>query len=105
VVVPSGSLELFIAATGERNVYNLIGKGGEPVAEGHLVIECQVEAAGGWFKEMQPHCRHLASLKEALGSSWVSQMHPGFTYGNAFSVLPLELLFLSAMVPRCHCLP
>lgn len=38
----TGTLELFIAATGERNVYNLVGKGGEPLAEGHMVIECQV---------------------------------------------------------------
>eukprot|EP00775_Hariotina_reticulata_P012144 gene12144-12282_t len=40
----TGSLELFIAATGERNVYSLIGKGGEPLAEGHLVIECQARS-------------------------------------------------------------
>lgn len=38
----SGTLELYIAATGERNVYSLVGKGGEPMAEGHLVVECQV---------------------------------------------------------------
>jgi hypothetical protein len=38
----AGSLELFIAATGERNVYTLLGKGSEPLAERHIVVECQV---------------------------------------------------------------
>ena len=34
-------LELTIPATGERNVYKLIGKASEPVAESHIVVECQ----------------------------------------------------------------
>ena len=38
----SGTLELFIAATGEMNVYSLLGKGSEPLAEGHIVVVCQV---------------------------------------------------------------
>jgi hypothetical protein len=38
----SGTLELFVAATGERNVYTLLGKGSEPLAEGHILVECQV---------------------------------------------------------------
>lgn len=38
----TGTLELIIAATGEHNVYNLIGKAAEPLAEGHIAVECQV---------------------------------------------------------------
>ncbi|KAF5834411.1 flagellar associated protein [Dunaliella salina] len=35
------TLELSIPATGERNVYTLVGKAADPVAESHIVIECQ----------------------------------------------------------------
>lgn len=35
------TLELTIPATGERNIYTLIGKAQDPVAESHIVIECQ----------------------------------------------------------------
>ena len=38
-----GQLELTIPTTGEKNVYKLHGKGGEPVAEGHVVVECQAK--------------------------------------------------------------
>jgi len=34
-------LELCIPSTGERNVYTLLGKAADPVAEAHIVIECQ----------------------------------------------------------------
>jgi len=43
----TGRLELLIAATGERNVYNLTGRGGEALEEGHLLVECQVGAGCG----------------------------------------------------------
>lgn len=36
-----GSLELFIPALQEKNVYALMGRGVEPLAEGHIMIECQ----------------------------------------------------------------
>jgi len=36
-----GTLELSIPSTGEKNVYTLVGKASEPVAEGHIVVECQ----------------------------------------------------------------
>ncbi|GAX74871.1 hypothetical protein CEUSTIGMA_g2317.t1 [Chlamydomonas eustigma] len=36
-----GQLELLIPATGERNVYTLVGKGKEPLAEGHIFFETQ----------------------------------------------------------------
>jgi len=35
------TLELSIPTTGERNVYTLLGKAADPVAESHIVIECQ----------------------------------------------------------------
>jgi hypothetical protein len=35
------SLELCIPSTGERNVYRLVGKAVEPVAESHVVLEVQ----------------------------------------------------------------
>ena len=35
------TLELCIPATGERNIYTLMGKAADPVAESHIVIECQ----------------------------------------------------------------
>ncbi len=38
----SGSLELRIAATGERTTYALSARVGEPMPEGHLLLECQV---------------------------------------------------------------
>ena len=37
-----GQLELLIPSTGERNVYALSGKGTEPLAEGHIILETQV---------------------------------------------------------------
>ena len=37
-----GQLELLIPSSGERNVYVLSGKGTEPLAEGHIVLETQV---------------------------------------------------------------
>jgi hypothetical protein len=39
-----GLLELLIPSTGERNVYTLSGKGTEPLAEGHIIVETQVGA-------------------------------------------------------------
>ncbi|KAF8055917.1 CFAP47 [Scenedesmus sp. PABB004] len=39
-----GALELSIAATGERNTYTLTGRGGEPLAEGHVVIDCEARS-------------------------------------------------------------
>ncbi len=43
-----GTLELLIAATGEKNTYTLMGHAAEPVAEGQLLVECQVRLGGGW---------------------------------------------------------
>ncbi|KAI8473771.1 MAG: hypothetical protein J3K34DRAFT_497953 [Monoraphidium minutum] len=37
----SGRLELFFPSTGERNVYSLVGRAGEPLEEGRLLVECQ----------------------------------------------------------------
>lgn len=41
----AGNLELSIPVTGEKNLYVLSGEAGEPLAEGHVLIECQVCAA------------------------------------------------------------
>ncbi len=40
----SATLELSIPSTGEKNTYRLIGRAAEPVAESHLVIECQARS-------------------------------------------------------------
>jgi hypothetical protein len=39
-----GQLELLIPTTGERNIYTLVGKGKEPLAEGHIIFETQVSS-------------------------------------------------------------
>jgi hypothetical protein len=57
----SGTLELFIAATGERNVYTLLGKGSEPLAEGHIVVECQV-----WKHKLLHVCTYNSALLETI---------------------------------------
>lgn len=36
-----GTLELSIPLTGEKNVYNLVGRATDPLAEGHIIIETQ----------------------------------------------------------------
>jgi len=38
----SGSLELLVSTTGEKLLYTLVGKASEPLAEGHILVECQV---------------------------------------------------------------
>jgi hypothetical protein len=38
-----GQLELTIPTTGEKNIYNLQAKGGEPLAEGHIIVDCQAK--------------------------------------------------------------
>jgi hypothetical protein len=43
----SGTLELRIPATGERSTYLLTARVGEPLPEGHLVLECQVSEGPG----------------------------------------------------------
>lgn len=40
----SGSLELLVSTTGEKLLYTLVGKASEPLAEGHILVECQVSA-------------------------------------------------------------
>eukprot|EP00873_Tetraselmis_striata_P026074 jgi/Tetstr1/446338/TSEL_033880.t1 len=35
-----GTLEMSIPSTGEMNVYSLMGRAGEPAAEGHMELEC-----------------------------------------------------------------
>jgi hypothetical protein len=35
-----GTLEMSIPHTGEMNIYSLVGKAGEPVAEGHIALSC-----------------------------------------------------------------
>ncbi len=37
----SATLELSIPSTGEKNTYRLTGRAAEPVAESHIVLECQ----------------------------------------------------------------
>ncbi|KAK9828703.1 hypothetical protein WJX72_001600 [[Myrmecia] bisecta] len=37
----AGTLEITVPSTGEKNLYSLVGLAEEPVAEGHLVVECQ----------------------------------------------------------------
>jgi hypothetical protein len=41
----SGTLELLISPTGEKLLYTLNGKASEPLAEGHVLVECQVSLA------------------------------------------------------------
>jgi hypothetical protein len=41
-----GSLELSIPLTGEKNTYVLVGKASEPLAEGHIIIDCQARQVG-----------------------------------------------------------
>ncbi len=38
----AGTLELAIVSSNERNVYVLNGKAGEPLAEGHITVDCQM---------------------------------------------------------------
>lgn len=38
----SGKLELLLQPTGEKLQYTLSGKASDPLAEGHLLVECQV---------------------------------------------------------------
>jgi hypothetical protein len=38
----SGSLELVLSSTGEKLAYSLAGKASESLAEGHMLVECQV---------------------------------------------------------------
>lgn len=38
----SGSLELLLPASGEKLCFSLVGKASEPLAEGHVLVECQV---------------------------------------------------------------
>ena len=38
----SGTLELSIPATGEKNIYTLLGTAAEPAAECNIVIDCKV---------------------------------------------------------------
>lgn len=38
----SGTLELLLNPTGEKLQYTLNGKASEPLAEGHVLVECQV---------------------------------------------------------------
>jgi hypothetical protein len=40
----TGTLELLLSPTGEKLLYNLTGKASEPLAEGHVVVDCQVRA-------------------------------------------------------------
>jgi hypothetical protein len=40
----TGSLELVLNSTGEKLAYSLAGKASEPLAEGHVLVECQVRA-------------------------------------------------------------
>lgn len=42
-----GVLELVFPHTGEKNVYTLIGKGGDPLAQGHIPVDCQARWRGG----------------------------------------------------------
>jgi hypothetical protein len=42
----SGTLELLINPTGEKLLYTLNGKASEPLAEGHVLVECQVSLTG-----------------------------------------------------------
>ncbi len=42
----AASLELAIQPSGERNMYLLQGRGSEPLAEGHVVLECQARDRG-----------------------------------------------------------
>jgi hypothetical protein len=41
-----GVLELVFPHTGEKNVYTLIGKGGDPLAQGHIPVDCQARWGG-----------------------------------------------------------
>ena len=45
-----GQVELLIPSTGERNVYTLTGKGTEPLAEGHIIVETQVGGTDGFLE-------------------------------------------------------
>lgn len=38
----SGTLELLLQPTGEKLQYTLSGKASDPLAEGHLLVKCQV---------------------------------------------------------------
>ncbi len=40
--VHASALELALAPSGERNTFTLTGRGSDPLAEGHIVLECQV---------------------------------------------------------------
>jgi hypothetical protein len=42
----SGTLELLINPTGEKLLYTLNGNSSEPLAEGHVLVECQVSLTG-----------------------------------------------------------
>lgn len=41
----SGTLELTIPMSGEKNIYKLLGKSEEPLANDHLVFECQARTS------------------------------------------------------------
>lgn len=65
----TGTLELLLQPTGEKLQYTLSGKASEPLAEGHLLVECQV-------RRRRSACSHACIHACWCGNCFLRQRQP-----------------------------